>query len=859
MTAIILDWAAAREAGPARAGGKGWHLGLLAHLGVPVPDGFVIDAAASLGRRQGDPVPEYLVTGLSTELARRGWNDRALAVRSSACREDSAGASFAGVFTSCLNVSGANAVVGAVQKVWDSVWTPSAQAYMQRLGVSTDEVAIAVVVMPLVSAVAAGVAFTCDPITGREDQLLIHANWGFGEAVVDGKTEGDEYRFQEGVVDNALTLVEQRVGSKKYRSEVSTGGGTELRLTPGEIATRSVLSADQAASLAVLVRDLASALDYATPFYDVEWVWDGTRFWIVQARPITVRGRLTYPVLDSQPAIWSRGNSRDVIPDPLSPLDWSMSRVLNRMLTLTVEASGYKPLVGAQRTSLRHGRVYFECATLQWEAFDAFDVTPKAYNQLLGGHQPEIAVPQATLGQHLVRAWRSVRFLLGCIRPRMGAKTLFERVHRRTREQLQKPLPRDKVALARELHDQVSVIRKSDDLWILQAAGSALFILLDLLEKYFPGEGQSLTASLLTGGEPSVTAAQAYELMRLAGIAASDPTALAWLRSADRVGTQWRRLPDTSPFRQAFADFLQQYGHRGVYESYLRNPRWREAPDYVLDNIVNLIGSDLALLRERQKEIAARAGRRVKQTLPIGYRPLVPLLVRFATVERNIREGARSALMANFGVVRHLALELGARLQGGPEGLAEATDVFNLTLLELIAIAEGRMSPSIGSRRAQWRRSQLERHSMVTPPEVIIEHRGAAKAAPAPPEVGSSCVGGSGADTLGWRGTVVGSGLARGIAHVARHPTEALNMAAGAVLVAPSTDPSWTPVFLKASALVMETGGYMSHGAIVAREFGIPAVVNLPGILEAIHSGDPLEVDGNRGMVRRLQAATVHG
>jgi rifampicin phosphotransferase len=856
MTGIILDWAAAREAGPARAGGKGWQLGLLAHLGAPVPEGFVVDATASLRRRHGDPVP---ATELSNELASRGWNDRALAVRSSACVEDSASASFAGIFTSCLNVSGADAVVRAVQEVWDSVWTPSAQAYMQRLGMSTDEVAIAVVVMPLVSAVAAGVAFTCDPITGREDQLVIHANWGLGEALVDGKTEGDEYRFEEGVVDNALTLVEQRIGSKVCRSEVSPGGGTRLGLTPHELATQPVLSADQASTLALLVRDVASALDYATPFYDIEWVWDGKDFWIVQARPITVRGRLTYPVLESQPAIWSRGNSRDVIPDPLSPLDWSMSRVLNRMLTLTVEAGGYRPLVGAQRTSLRHGRVYFECATLQWEAFDAFDVAPKAYNQLLGGHQPEIAVPQATVKQHMVRAWRSVRFLLGCIRPRMRAKSLFARVHRRTTEQLQKPAPGDNAALARELHHQVSVIRTADDLWILQAAGSALFILLDLLEKYFPGEGQSLTASLLTGGEPSVTAAQAYELMRLAGIASSDPTALAWLSSVDRVGTQWRHLPATSPFRQAFAGFLQVYGHRGVYESYLRNPRWREVPDYVLDNIVNLIGSDLARLRERQKEIAARAGRRLKRALPIGYRLVVPLLVKFATVERNIREGARSALMANFGVVRHLALELGARLRGEPDGLAETADVFNLTLLELIAIAEGRMSPSIGSRRARWRRSQLERHSMVTPPEVIIEHGGTAKAAPAPAEVGLSPAGGAGVDTAGWRGTVVGSGLARGIAHVARHPTEALNMAAGAILVAPSTDPSWTPVFLKASALVMETGGYMSHGAIVAREFGLPAVVNLPGILEQVRSGDPLEVDGNRGVVRRLRGASVHG
>jgi len=196
--------------------------------------------------------------------------------------------------------------------------------------------------------------------------------------------------------------------------------------------------------------------------------------------------------------------------------------------------------------------------------------------------------------------------------------------------------------------------------------------------------------------------------------------------------------------------------------------------------------------------------------------------------------------------VRRLLLALGERFAGAGH-LASADDVFNLTVLEVFALAEGRLPAATAANRAALRRRQLAEFAAEADLEIIVEHRqGVAQSAPAPSEPCTST------DENVWHGTVVGSGHARGVAHVARHPTEALNMPAGAILVVPSTDPSWTPLFLKAGALVMETGGYISHGAIVAREFGIPAVVNLPGILDRLKTGDMLEVDASRGIVRRL-------
>jgi len=808
----------------------------------------VISAASSAQRRRGEALPASLIAALSHELTDRGWADQALAVRSSASTEDSARASFAGIYRSCLNVRGLDALVRAVQEVLDSLWDPAAVAYRERLDSADDEAAMAVVVMPLLPAVASGIAFTCDPVSGREDQIVIHANWGLGEALVGGQATGDEYRVETSSVTDDLKLVTQQIGSKSRTTVAAANGGTELQDTPRDLAGRAVLSVDQALALAALVRDVAFALDYTAPYSDIEWVYDGTAFWIVQARPITARARYTYPALAGQPRLWSRGNSRDVVPDPLTAMDWSVSRpVVNRMVMPTYVLSGYDTLPGVQRAALRRGRLYFESSLMQWEAFDAFGVLPPAYNRFLGGHQPEISVPKLSAGAMAARAWRSVRFLRRSWRPKSRAKITLAKAQQEAAELLAQKLPEDNAEIVKQMRAQLIRMRTRDDLFLLQTSSSAIFVLLDLVENHCPGEGYAITAALLSGGEASVTAAQSFDLMTLARVAANDAAALQWLRSTDRVGTEWSvRLAPESPFRRAFGEFLRRYGHRGVYESYLRNPRWREAPDYLLDSVVGLIGHEPVQVVERQRKSYEEARRRVARSLPAWCRPLVPWLIRMATTERNVREGARSAIVAHAGVVRRSLLTLGERLTSTGD-LQSVDDVFHLTLLELYALARGELPGPAAENRASLRRRQLGEFAAHADPEVVVELGGVAtQGAPAFAELQAND------DENVWQGTVVGSGRARGVAHVARHPTEALNMPSGAILIAPSTDPSWTPIFIKAGALVMETGGYISHGAIVARELGIPAIVNLPGILEQLRTGDALEVDATRGIVRRL-------
>ena len=870
----LLDWAAASEAGAARAGGKGWQLATLAMLGLPVPDGFVI--AAVEPRQPGEPLPPSLVTELEIEIQRRGWAATPLAVRSSGAAEDSARASFAGIYRSCLNVIGHEALVKAVGAVYESYWTPAAVAYRQHVqGVSaargdgpaiapafamdnsassqppTRDSAMAVVVMPLVRAVASGVAFTADPVGGFSDQWIIHANWGLGEALVGGLTEGDEYRFQERVRDEKLVLVERRLGRKSHRTVTLEHGGTEQLDTPAELAAREVLDPALAQELAERVRETASALDYSNPRYDIEWVWDGTCFWIVQARPLTSFRQRTYPQLRTQPELWSRGNSRDVVPDPLSPLDWSLTRpLLERMLVVTSLVGAYSPLEGVHRAGLFHGRLYFETSLTQWEAYDGFDLPPAQYNRLLGGHQPDIEVPSRPPWQRLLCALRGIRYLVLCAKPRRRAKTTARNARAEAARRMSQPLPARPNELGKLMREIVDVVRGADDLIFLQASsGSVQFMLVTLAESHCPGEGYGLSSALMCGGDPSVTAAQSYELLALAGTAARDSGALTWLHSPNRVAANWsRELPQDSPFKRQFEAFLAHYGHRAVYESYLRNARWREAPDYLFDSIVSLVGSDLQPLRERQRQLFSAALQRLRHAVPIWSRPLIAPLIKHARSERNLRELARSTLTAYQEVARRYALAIGEQCLPAP------ADIFNLTLLEVLALAEGRLTREDANRRSARRRQQIEKAFHEEAPEVIVvpRTRAAALATGQAVEATTSGPKTGAAGSAGWNGTVVGNGLARGPAFVARRPEDAVGMSLGSVLVAPSTDPSWTPLFLKACALITETGGYLSHGAIVAREFGIPAVANVPGVMTEIRHGEMLEVDATRGSVRRL-------
>jgi len=873
----LIDLQDPRAADLGVVGGKGWHLAQLQRYGLPVPDGLVLPAgwsgrwlvasglraqldtavvAAQAGNIQPlddmapllaqSPIPTDLHDCIAHSLQARGWLDRPLAVRSSAIGEDAGQASFAGIYRSCLNVQGLAQVEAAVRAVWASLWTPTAVLYRQRLqGDSEAPAQMAVVIMPLVPAVASGIAFTCDPVTGRDDQLLIHAQWGLGESLVGGQAAGDEYRFVEDVDADRLTLIEQQVGSKLRKTTLQAAGGTRsVATTPGEAAALA-LSAAQAQELAELLRDAAHALDFANPIYDLEWVWDGQRFWLTQARPVTARPNHTYGALQAQPTWWSRGNTCEVVPHALSPIDWSLARrSVNLMLSQPFLTGGYALLQGVQRAALLHGRLYLNASVIQWELFESLGLAPAVTNDMMGGHQPTIEVPSTTW-RHRLRWLRMMAvFAVRDKGRRKRGRAEISAIMAQSATALRQPQPATLAALHASWRTQLARVRGIVDIMFMQASsGGSANMLIEQLEKAFPGEGSALATAMLAGGEPSVTAQQGYDLMALARLAQQHPIVSPVLASDTQDGDWLAQLPVDDPFRTALGVFLARYGHRGVYETYLRTPRWHEDPSYLLQTLRHLASTDSDALRARQAASAQAAFERVRQRTSWLKAAFLRGLAKAAHQECNDREAARSAFTALSASARQTLLAMG-RLLVESRTLAASEDIFELTVPEIDRAVSGQIAAASLKVRIARRKLQFQDWQAMTPPDVISEQGNATTAWDHTDAIER--------DGSHYRGVPTGTGKVRGPARLLRAPEEGQRLLPGDILVARSTDPGWTPLFLKAGGVVVETGGYLSHSAIVARELAIPTVVNLPGIFDDIGDGEMLEVDGTRGVVTRV-------
>jgi pyruvate,water dikinase len=538
----------------------------------------------------------------------------------------------------------------------------------------------------------------------------------------------------------------------------------------------------------------------------------------------------------------------EVTPYPLSVYDWFNSRrLINLMLERPQVMARYPLQPAVQRAALFNGFLYLNLSLLQWELHDAYGLPPKTVNALIGGHQPEIEVAGSSLGQRVTRLPRLLRLMLRSKGLRRRADKIVESVHELAKQWRQQPLPEEEAALLAQLRQLVRTTRKQESLFFLQtSSGGSLSALANLLEARLPGEGHTLTAALLAGGEPSVTAKQAYALAALARIARHDRPTREWLADARR-NNDWRhRLPAEHPFRAAFEDFLERYGHRGVYETYFRHPRWREEPGYLLDTIRDLMDQDMQTLQRQQRHAAEQAREKARRHLPFWQRPLLHSLIKAATQESNQREAARSALVALMEPQRRILLRIAERWRDRGM-LQDPHAIFELCLPELQSCIDGELPPKGIIARLADRQRQLAIWQTGAVAKVLLEQADTpCKTLDAEPTQTTDD---------GWfQGMAVGTGRASGTVRILRSPTEGGRLQPGEVLAAPSTDPSWTPLFLKAGALIMETGGYLSHGAIVAREFAIPAVVNLPGILDRLAEGEEVEVDGHLGRIRRLKA-----
>jgi pyruvate,water dikinase len=384
--------------------------------------------------------------------------------------------------------------------------------------------------------------------------------------------------------------------------------------------------------------------------------------------------------------------------------------------------------------------------------------------------------------------------------------------------------------------------------------------LTQLLEKRLPGRGQALASTLLAGAEGITSAEQGYRLVTIAGTAATEPAAQVYFGTEPFQPAEFRTALRGTKSLKELDHFLDEFGHRGVYEMEIMNPRWSEEPDFVLETV-------RTHLREGVPEVDPHAGARAKRAAAeaevaakLRFSPSYPLyrfLVGKAREAMRLREGAKSALVRLVRPARLAALAIGHWLTE-KKVLQEPNEVFFLTGDEIASLLSAQWNGE-GIRAILAHRLARRAELLALPnPDVIMGDRAVvnlrAGLEGGRANTDAAAARGQKNEKGVLHGVAVSSGQAQGQARLIRHPNEGAALRRGEVLVAPSTDPAWTPLFLRASAVVMEVGGYLSHGAIVAREYGIPAVVNVGNAMNILRDGQIIHVDGDTGTVRTERA-----
>lgn len=872
---IVLPLTEIDEHSLALVGGKGANLGEMTRAGFAerVPPGFCVTTiayervateahieplivelqqtpAASIGqlvrcassiraRIESTPMPTHIANAVTAAYQQLG-DDVAVAVRSSATAEDLPTASFAGQQDTYLNVIGVDAVLEAVRRCWASLWTDRAVTYRAKNHVEPRAVQIAVVVQRIVPAEASGILFTADPMTGDRSVCSIDASYGLGEALVSGHVNADVYRLRKRTGE----LLDARVRDKAIAVWPLPGGGTEERPVPDDQRRARVLDDAMLAQLVTLANRVES--HYGAP-QDIEWCVAKGQLYLVQARPITSLFPLPEPrPRDNTLHVYFSVGHAQVNTAALHPMSVSLFHEIFPLGDDVTQAGG---------------RVYI-------------DLTPALHNRLLKRIIPTALdefAPGAAAELHAVT--RRLEFAS----QRAGAKVtlssllpilllLGKTLRLVFRRDLDHVRAEYEAALTNKVAGWNTAFASAEPgLPQLRAASEQLkqmapgllplflpilfsgVLSLRLISALTKGRVAPRTVDALTHGlTGNVTTEMILELGDLADLAREDPALVQHLRAAkpEAAIESARGLPDGERFFAAWDKFIGRYGHRCPTENNFALPRWRENPASLATMLVGMLGTSEIGAHRRQFAAsvheAEAAAETVLQTTPRWQRPLMLELVRRARAYLALREHHRFAFSHLFMDVRQAILEA-AQIAVKRGQMGAVSEVWFLELDELAGLLEGKASSGVMRERIAQRKGDRARFERLTPPRLLTsdgEILKAANEATLPP------------GTLA--GVAASAGVVEGIARVILDPTRDV-LRPGEILVAPFTDPGWTPLFVHAGALVMEVGGMMTHGSVIAREYSLPAVVGVEGATQKIQTGQWLRVDGDHGRITILE------
>ncbi len=859
----VLGFDAIDQTQIAVVGGKGAHLGELWRIeGVHVPAGFcvttdafrrIMAAAPSIDGRldhlsrlhpddrgairalsaeirrtlEGLAIPVDLATAITSSLARLGEH-AAYAVRSSATAEDLPTASFAGQQDTFLNVVGSSAILEHISRCWASLYTERAVTYRLRNGFDQRKVHMAVVVQQMVFAQAAGVLFTADPVTSNRLVATVEAGVGLGEALVSGLVNPDAYTVRGG------EIVAKAIATKLLAIEAAPKGGTQERAIEPERREQPALTDAQVVRLAQLGRRIEA--HFGRP-QDIEWCLVGDEFQIVQSRPITN----LFPVpeeSDRENHVYVSVGHQQMMTDPMKPLGLSFWQMTTPRAM--AEAGGrlfvdVAPLLGSPTTRATYMEALGRSDPLIGDALQTildrgdFIATLPAADPTTtpaGSAAAAIETDPAIVTELIKRSEASLATMQHAIATKSGS-ALLDFVQADIQE------------LRRILFDPRSH-------QVFMSAMEATWWLNEHLEAWL---GEKNAADTLTQSVPhNVTSEMGLALLDVADVLRPHREVVAFLEHVENEDFlhELPTLEGGLAARDAIAAWLDKYGMRCVGEIDITRPRWRERPTMLvpllLGNIKNFeAGAGEQRFERGRREAAAKERELLARLrdLPDGDRKAAETKEKIDRVRTFIgyREYPKYGMVSRYFVYKRALLEEAERLARA-RVLRDRDDIFYLTFGEFHEVVR---TSHVDDDLIRLRKDAFASFQALTPPRVLTSE--------------GEVVGGNYRDgdlpTGALAGLPVSAGTIEGRARVILDMDEA-DFAAGDILVTAYTDPSWTPVFVAIAGLVTEVGGLMTHGAVIAREYGLPAVVGVEHATRLIRDGQRIRVHGTDGYVEIL-------
>jgi phosphoenolpyruvate synthase/pyruvate phosphate dikinase len=865
MGSYVLSLEEIDETQVAVVGGKGAQLGELSRIvGIRVPAGFCVttsafgrimaDAPPSIGERlerlailspddrepirtlsaeisrtiEGIAIPDDLAAAITLSIAHLGEH-AAYAVRSSATAEDLPVASFAGQHDTYLNVVGSAAVLDHISRCWASLFTERAVTYRLRNGFDHRMVSMAVVVQHMVLPQAAGILFTADPVTSNRKTTAVEAAVGLGETLVSGRVNADVYKVRGGEV------VDKAIATKPLATRAARAGGTHEEPVETARQGRPALTDAQVVRLAQLGRRIEA--HFGCP-QDIEWGLVDDDFHIVQSRPITTL--FPIPVTDDggNHVFVSVGHGQ-MMTDAMKPLGISMWQLT--ALPRMYEAGGRLFVDVTQRLVSPAGRtglleVMGKSDPLIRDALETVvardDFIPSIPDEdqvsaPTGSAPAPLETDPAIVAELIARGQASIASLRRAIGTKSGP-SLIDFILQDIQE------------LRRILFDPRSH-------QVFMSAMEATWWLNEQLEAWL---GEKNAADTLTQSVPNnVTSEMGLALLDVADVIRPHPEVVAFLHHVqgdENFLDGLAELAGGCEARDAVRAFLHNYGMRCVGEIDITRPRWAERPTTLVPMILGNIKNFQPGAGERRFEQGLQEARRKEQdvlervrALPDGAQKADETKQMIDRVRTFIgyREYPKYGMVSRYFVYKLALLEEAQRLVRA-RVLREKEDVFYLTFGELQDVVR---TNQVDDQLIDRRKDAFRSYQALTPPRVLTSEgeivTGTYRRVDLPPGA--------------LAGLPVSAGTIEGRARVIMDMADA-DLEAGDIMVTAYTDPSWTPVFVAILGLVTEVGGLMTHGAVIAREYGLPAVVGVEHATRLIRDGQRIRVNGTDGYVEIL-------